>query len=155
MDLSTHYTLCIVVDGGRVLLGEKKTGWGQGDWNAFGGRVEAGESNEQAMSRELFEEVGLRAVLSRPCGKIIGDFQPSGEQATVHLYIVSAFAGEPHESDEMRPQWFSADNLPLDRMWKGDRLWFQGVIAGKSVYGHIHYADEREFISSNLTWVDK
>ena len=33
----------------------------EGRWNGFGGKVNAGESIEEAVKRELFEEVGISA----------------------------------------------------------------------------------------------
>lgn len=45
--------LAIVNQGGRVLLGEKKRGFGEGYFNGFGGKVEAGETVQQAAIREV------------------------------------------------------------------------------------------------------
>lgn len=44
-------TLVLVVQPGRVLLGMKKRGFGAGKWNGFGGKVQTGESIEQAARR--------------------------------------------------------------------------------------------------------
>ena len=52
-------TLLMVVQGQRVLLGEKKRGFGEGFWNGFGGKVDAGESVDEAALRELREEAGI------------------------------------------------------------------------------------------------
>ncbi len=41
-------TLCIPVREQRVLLGMKKRGFGSGKWNGFGGKVESGETLEEA-----------------------------------------------------------------------------------------------------------
>jgi len=41
---------------GRILLGMKKRGFGQGRWNGFGGKVEKGESVAEGAARELLEE---------------------------------------------------------------------------------------------------
>ncbi len=49
-------TLCIVHQHPRVLLGMKKRGFGIGHWNGFGGKVEEGESIEEAAKREVKEE---------------------------------------------------------------------------------------------------
>lgn len=54
-------TLCMVMKDGKLLLGMKKRGFGMGRWNGFGGKVEAGESIEEAAKREVFEESGLVA----------------------------------------------------------------------------------------------
>ncbi|CAN0571511.1 unnamed protein product, partial [Ectocarpus sp. 12 AP-2014] len=39
----------------------KKRGFGEGKWNGFGGKVESGESVEEAAKRELMEEAGVTA----------------------------------------------------------------------------------------------
>jgi 8-oxo-dGTP diphosphatase/2-hydroxy-dATP diphosphatase len=50
----------------EILLGMKKRGFGVGRWNGFGGKVENGESIEEAALRELNEESSLVAsALSR------------------------------------------------------------------------------------------
>nr|CAD7569503.1 unnamed protein product [Timema californicum] len=45
-------TLAIIRDGGNVLLGMKKRGFGKGKWNGFGGKVELGETIHQAAVRK-------------------------------------------------------------------------------------------------------
>lgn len=49
-------TLCMIFDDKKVLLGMKKRGFGSGLWNGFGGKVDPGETIEQAAIRELHEE---------------------------------------------------------------------------------------------------
>lgn len=44
-------TLVMVVQPGKVLLGMKKRGFGAGRWNGFGGKVQSGESIEDAARR--------------------------------------------------------------------------------------------------------
>jgi 8-oxo-dGTP pyrophosphatase MutT (NUDIX family) len=51
-----------------VMMGMKKRGFGTGKWNGFGGKVEAGESNEGAAIRELEEE---SSVVAKVCGDIV------------------------------------------------------------------------------------
>jgi hypothetical protein len=57
------YTLVFVRQPGRVLLGMKKRGFGQGKWNGFGGKVEPNEEVTTAAVREL-RVVYLRSLLS-------------------------------------------------------------------------------------------
>ncbi|CAM9501116.1 unnamed protein product [Choristocarpus tenellus] len=45
----------------EILLGKKKRGFGEGKWNGFGGKVEAGETIVEASCRELLEESHLTA----------------------------------------------------------------------------------------------
>jgi len=44
-------TLAFVRRPGEILLGYKKRGFGAGKWNGFGGKVEIGETIEDAASR--------------------------------------------------------------------------------------------------------
>jgi NAD+ diphosphatase len=50
--------IVIVVDGERCLLG-RQASWPEGRFSALAGFLEAGESAEQALHREVFEEVGV------------------------------------------------------------------------------------------------
>ena len=51
-------TLCIIHQHSKILLGMKKRGHGVGKWNGFGGKVEKGETIEEAARRETKEEAG-------------------------------------------------------------------------------------------------
>lgn len=51
MCTSRLFTLVLVVQPPRVLLGLKKRGFGAGLWNGFGGKVQPGESIEEAAHR--------------------------------------------------------------------------------------------------------
>ena len=55
-------TLLMIVRDGRVLLGLKKRGFGEGFLNGFGGKVEPGETVDEAALRELREEAGISAL---------------------------------------------------------------------------------------------
>lgn len=59
----------IVLDGsGRMLLVRRRHPPGEGLWSIPGGRVEAGESDAEAVVREVLEETGLRVVPGRLAG---------------------------------------------------------------------------------------
>lgn len=52
-------TILFPVRGNDVLLAMKKQGFGVGWWNGYGGKLEDGESYEDAAIRETHEEGGL------------------------------------------------------------------------------------------------
>ncbi len=56
--MKTIMTCCTIRDGVRILLAEKKRGFGVGFWDDYGGKPEAGEMNEEALVREVKEESG-------------------------------------------------------------------------------------------------
>jgi 8-oxo-dGTP diphosphatase/2-hydroxy-dATP diphosphatase len=135
----------------EILLGYKKQGFGAGKWNGFGGKVEAGESVEQAARRELREEVGLEAGELRSHGVI--DFHFDGEPKTqrVHIFSSSAFSGEMIESEEMRPAWFTTSNIPYGDMWPDDRYWLPGLLTGKSFRGRFVFDGYDTIVEHELT----
>jgi 8-oxo-dGTP diphosphatase/2-hydroxy-dATP diphosphatase len=136
-------TLCLVQKNGQLLLGLKKRGFGAGRWNGFGGKVEMGETIEEAARRELFEESGLRAENLEVVGRIDFEFQDTGDNLEVHVFRCTEFSGEPAESEEMLPQWFPQDNPPLDKMWSDDKYWLHLLVAGKKFEAKFLFDSEK------------
>lgn len=132
-------TLCFLVDSEKICLGIKKRLFGEGKYNGFGGRVEPGESVEQAALRELSEETGgVKAIEYSKAGEMTYIFPKSPEfDQIVHIFLVTKWQGEPRETDEMTAEWFSRDNIPYDRMWHNDRFWVPAVLEGKKVRGRV------------------
>ncbi len=125
-------TLCLALQEGRILLGMKKRGFGMGRWNGFGGKVEGGETTEEAAKRETREECGLQIITMEKVG--IHEFEffdKRGDILEVHVFRVDSWNGEPKESEEMRPQWFTIDAIPYDEMWPDDIHWLPVFLSGK------------------------
>lgn len=57
-------------DAGRLLLVRRARPPAAGRWSLPGGRVEAGESTEQALAREVAEETGLAVQVGRHVGSV-------------------------------------------------------------------------------------
>ena len=147
MDLAAHRaavphplrqtTLVFLRDGGRILLAMKKRGFGAGRYNGAGGKLEAGETVEQAAIRETKEEIdvtpsGLRQIA------ILDFYFPlkgaeSGWDQQVVAYEAKAWEGDPRESEEMKPEWFIETDLPFSSMWPDDPLWLPKALAGEPV----------------------
>lgn len=128
-------TLCIVHQEGRVLLGMKKRGFGMGRWNGFGGKVDKGETIEEAAKREMFEEAGVEILDPEKVGILEFEFQGNPEILEVHIFRAKRFNGEPTESEEMRPQWFDIGDIPFKKMWSDDEHWFPLFLNGKKFTG--------------------
>lgn len=124
----------VCVDG-RVLLGMKKRGFGAGRWNGFGGKVEEGETLEEAARRELTEEVGIYAKDMRKVGILELEHESDHKPLEMHIFTVTDFSGEPIESEEMRPEWFAYDAIPFKQMWPDDAQWFPYLLGDKLFRG--------------------
>ena len=132
-------TLCVIHEHPRVLLGMKKRGFGAGRWNGFGGKVEDGESIEDAVIREVREEVGLDvgrvSEMPRKQGIIEFTFQNDPQILEVHIFKCGEWSGDPIETEEMRPQWFMIDEIPFGQMWPDDLYWMPLFLKGKKFKG--------------------
>ena len=113
----TELTLVFLVDEARVLLAMKKKGFGAGKYNGLGGKIEPGETEEQAMVREAQEEAFVTPLNFKYVADITFD-EFYGTKKTVnhaHVYLCYEWEGEPKESEEMIPEWFDKDSLPPPR----------------------------------------
>lgn len=128
-------TLCIVCDEGRVLLGMKKRGFGVGRWNGFGGKLENGESLEEGAAREMKEEAGITPTEMSKVGILDFSFADKSGDLEVHVFKVDAFSGEPVETEEMFPEWFSYDEIPYVQMWSDDKEWLPFLLTRKLFRG--------------------
>ena len=110
----------------------KKRGFGAGRWNGFGGKVEAGETIEVAAKRETEEECGIVITEMEKVGIHEFEFENArGDILEVHVFRVDTWTGEPRETEEMRPQWFTTDAIPYDEMWPDDIHWVPVFLTGK------------------------
>ncbi|MEN9405432.1 MAG: 7,8-dihydro-8-oxoguanine triphosphatase [Candidatus Parcubacteria bacterium] len=128
-------TLCLIQEDSKILLGLKKRGFGEGRWNGFGGKVEEGESIEEATIRETQEECGVHVADLIKVGIVDFLFQDGSKQMQVHFFRPGSYIGEPTETEEMKPQWFDVDEIPFSQMWPDDIYWFPLFLEGKKFKG--------------------
>ena len=148
------FTLCIVQQEGQVLLGMKKRGFGKGRWNGFGGKVNEGESIEEAMKRELAEEAGIIPLSFQKKALFEFRFKGNPEYLEVHVFHIPSFQGNPQETEEMKPQWFLKAEIPFDTMWPDDKHWFPLFLQGKSLKGRFFFEDQDTTLDHDLKEVD-
>lgn len=128
-------TLSLIHQHPKVLLGLKKRGFGEGRWNGFGGKVQEGETIEEAARREVVEEVGLTLHDMEKVGVISFEFEDGSREVEVHFFRTENIGGEPVETEEMKPQWFHIDEIPFSQMWPDDVYWFPMFLQGKKFKG--------------------
>lgn len=148
-------SLLFLLKDDQVLLAMKKRGFGEGRWNGVGGKIEEGESIEQAMIRETQEEIGVTPTVYEKVGDIRFDEYFKGEPTLmhVHIYTATSWKGEPTESEEMKPQWFSRQAVPYDNMWSDDPFWLPLVLEGKKISADFKLDESDAIISHTVTEV--
>ena len=145
-------TLVYARKGGEILLGLKKKGFGVGKWNGFGGKVNHGESIENAAVRELAEEAGIATLTADLLHLAKLHFRSGKEELNwdTHVFVCSRWQGEPIESGEMRPQWFHGNSIPYHLMWVDDIHWLPLVLAGKKIEATFYFNEAGDEIEKHI-----
>lgn len=150
-------TLLLLRRNDEVLLAMKKRGFGAGRWNGVGGKLDPGETIEQALIRECQEEIGVTPTEYHKIAE--HDFILTGEgqepwHMFVHTYLCTSWEGEPVESEEMAPKWFKITDIPYDEMWQDDRYWMPQAFAGKKLKTVFTFDKDDNLLTQSVSEVE-
>jgi ADP-ribose pyrophosphatase YjhB (NUDIX family) len=149
-----NLTLAFLFQDNEILLAMKKRGFGVGKWNGYGGKLQEGETTRDGIIREIKEESLVDVDLDslKELGSLDFYFIDKEEwNQKVVIYRVDKFTGEPQETEEMSPRWFSFEDIPYGSMWAGDDEWLPYVISSQNFKGEIHFSDEgKKVIKCNV-----
>ncbi|WP_432477294.1 (deoxy)nucleoside triphosphate pyrophosphohydrolase [Nocardioides sp. GXQ0305] len=107
-----------VLRDGRVLAARRTApAAAAGRWEFPGGKVEPGETPEEALARELREELG--------CGVTVGPWLRGsvavGEHHELSVALAALVDGEPEPVEHDRVRWLAADELDAVDWLDADR----------------------------------
>ena len=112
-----------VVSGVKLLVAQRaRPPELAGRWELPGGKVDPGETEPAALTRELAEELGVEAAAVRVGPRLGGDVA-LGATATLRAYRVTLTRGRPRPRDHRALRWVGAaeladiDWVPADRAW--------------------------------------
>lgn len=94
-----------VTEDGRVLAAYRPGP--EGGWEFPGGKVEPGETDEQAAVREIREELDLEIKV----GESLGPAVNISSEYQLHVYLASVVSGDPVLREHSELRWFAAAEL--------------------------------------------
>lgn len=148
-------TLGTITTKDKILLGMKKRGFGEGRWNGFGGKLEEGESVEDGMKREMFEESGVKVEEMEKRGIINFIFTKDQKEMQVHIYKITKYTSDSIETEEMKPQWFELTKIPYEQMWPDDKIWMPLFLTNKYFSGNVYFLDANTIMKHDIKEVEK
>jgi len=152
-------TLCLLIKDDKILLAMKKRGFGAGRWNGAGGKFDAEKDKDiiDTAIRETKEEIGVEIKNPEKIGifhfRFADEEKQHGNQ-DVCLYVAKEWDGEPVESEEMMPKWFSFNEIPYSEMWPDDIHWLPHVLQGKKLEADFLFGDNDKILNHNIKIVE-
>ncbi len=139
-------TLLFLRRDDEILLAMKKRGFGAGLYNGVGGKIEAGETTQQAIIRECREEIDVTPKKLQKSAELFFTFTDEAKNTeqdmNVTVFVTYDWNGEPNETEEMAPQWFKLLDIPYEKMWQDDPYWLPIVLTGKTITGRFIFDDK-------------
>ena len=140
-ELNVQYAvLGYLIKNDKIMLIYKKRGIGDNQYNGVGGRVDPGETYEEALIREFGEEVGMIPLKFEERGELTF-YNVKKKFIVVRVYIITEWEGEPKETEEAKAKWFDISAIPYDNMWEIDIQWLPRILEGKHITGNVFYED--------------
>lgn len=123
-------TLCYLEREGRLLMlfrNKKEHDENHGKWIGVGGKFEEGETPEECVIREVYEETGLKMRSPRLRGIVTFVMEP---QSTEYMFVYTAtdFTGQlinPDSCTEGVLRWVDRDEVCQLPTWEGDRIFLK------------------------------
>ncbi len=128
-------TLCYIRnDNDEYLLihrNRKENDLNEGKWIGVGGKFEEGETSDECLLREVYEETGLTLTAYHLHG-VVEFISDTWENEDMYLYSATGFTGElKQDCDEGELCWVAKDKVLTLPTWEGDKYFIEPLLAGK------------------------
>ena len=105
-----HVAVGLVLDSDRVFVAQRDQNAHQGGlWEFPGGKVDAGETVEAALSRELNEELGIFVDYAEPVMQIKHDY--TDKIVLLDVWQIARYRGEPSGCEGQPVKWLAINEL--------------------------------------------
>jgi 8-oxo-dGTP diphosphatase len=99
-------------------------------WEFPGGKVEKEEDFPAALVRELYEELGIRAIIGRQIATVRHDYA-EGPAVELHFFLVRQFEGEIENRIFKQLRWEKRAELDADSFLEADRAVVRSLKSGE------------------------
>jgi 8-oxo-dGTP diphosphatase len=99
-------------------------------WEFPGGKIEPGEKPEEALHRELEEELGILATVGSKVATVAHTYG-NGASVELHFFLVQKFVGEIENRIFRDVRWVSRDQMPDYDFLEADVGLVKDIAAGK------------------------
>ena len=121
----------LIVRDGQVLIGQRRPDQPMASlWEFPGGKIEPGESAQQALARELSEELGIHAEVGPPVVRIRHHYRRGGA-VDLQFFAVREFSGEIQNQIYQQVRWVKLTELTDYEFLAADRGLIRDLAAGK------------------------
>jgi 8-oxo-dGTP diphosphatase len=111
-----------------LLIAQRPQGkWQAGRWEFPGGKIEAGESPEAAVHRELAEELGVEVRELIAVRSFRHDYPDLS--VDISLWLVPRFEGEPRGLDGQALRWVRPEDLAATNLLEADLPMIEPLLA--------------------------
>jgi mutator protein MutT len=115
---------CIIRDN-KVLLAKRKSGNLKDKWEFPGGKKEDDESFEDALKREIFEELSIKIEVLEKIGE--KRFSTDDEDFVLHLYNCRHVGGKINLSVHSKVVWIKYDDIFKFDMPSADKYFIKNI----------------------------
>lgn len=147
-------TLCYVFNGNKVLMinrNKRANDMHLGKWNGLGGKFNQGETPEECVIREVYEESGL--IIKNPKLKGFLTFPAFDDEEDWYVFVFTAteFTGNLKESEEGELEWIEWENVFNLPLWEGDKYFLEWLKDDKFFSAKFIYKGSK-FISHSVVF---
>ena len=120
IDYMIEVVAALIWDGDKFMICQRPAHKARGLlWEFVGGKVESGETKEQALVRECQEELAVMLSVDDVFMDVIHEYP----DLTVHLTLFNATIaeGEPQKLEHSDIQWITPSEIPNDEFCSADK----------------------------------
>lgn len=129
-------TLCYIEKDGAYLMlhrTKKENDQSHDKWLGIGGKFEDGESPEECMLREVYEETGL-TLTDYAFRGIVTFVSDRWETEYMHLFTADGYEGELGECSEGVLEWVPKEKVTDLKLWEGDKLFLDRLNGSRDFF---------------------